>query len=154
MNKVLAHINRIIKLVELIYHVINLVCLLGIAALLPFYVTTSKTLRQFIVVFGIIGGVLGYYFTATGWAGKKRAKCLRRRNLYLAILWFPFVIFLGTLVVLSPQFVMKYPPLESIREFLIVTSPLHNFIVGLAAAFALYLLIGAITLSSSKLSRP
>jgi len=152
MNKMFAHLKQIVILVTLIYTVLDVVALLGII-LPPFTITTSKTLRGFIVGFGVLGGVLGYFFTATAWAGKARARRLHRRNVYLAIFCFPFLVFLGTLVVLRPEMAMKYPLVEHIREFLITAGPLPNFIVGFGVFLASYLLIGAITLNSPKLSQ-
>jgi len=144
------YIKKVFKLVGAIYTFLNVASLLGIM-FFPFKITTSYTLRGFIAGFSIIGGMLGYFLTASSWAGKERARCLHRRNIYLAIFWFPLLIFIGTLVIFRPEVAIKYPLVRTIREILLTAMPLPNFIVGFGAGFALYFLIGAITLSSPEL---
>ncbi len=94
-----AWVTRIFAVVGAIYTFLDLVALLGIV-LLPFSITTSNTLRGFIAGFGILGGVLGYFLTATAWAGKGRSKCLHMRNVFLAVFWIPLAIFLCTLALI------------------------------------------------------
>jgi hypothetical protein len=147
MNKMWDYIKNVFKLVGAIYTFINVASLLGII-FLPFNLTTSNTLRGVIAGPSIIGGVLGYFLTASSCAGKKKKKLLQQLKIYLAILWFPLLIFVGTLVVIRPEVAKMYPFVRTIREFLIIAMPLLNFIVGVAVGFASYLLIGAITLSS------
>lgn len=145
-------IKPIFKLVDTIYTIVNVGALLGII-FLPFQVTSSNTLRGFIALFAIIGGVLGYYLTATAWAGKSSAKCLHRRNVYSVILWLPLAIFLVTLEILNPEMAINFPLIQPIQAFLSATRLLANVIIGLGAGFTSYLLVGLITLSSPKLPK-
>ena len=147
-----AWIKRVFGVVGAIYTVVDVVALMGIV-FLPFDITSSKTLQGFIATFGILGGVLGYFLTATAWAGKGKPKCLRQRNLYLVIFCLSLSIFIGTLVILRPQVAMEYLLARKIREFLLRAMPLPNFIVGISAGAASFFLVGAITLSSPRLAQ-
>ena len=143
-------IKRIVSAVSFLNTILSIVSMLGFIYF-PSTITTSNTLRGFITVFGILGGVLGYFLTASAWMKVSKVKRLRQRNIYLKILWFPLVIFLSTLVVLSPILAQRYFFVRAIREFLLNLMPLPNFIIGLGAAFTLYFLVGAIVLNSKKL---
>lgn len=145
-------IKRVAGVVDGLYTVVDVLALHGVV-LLPLSVTTSNTLRGFIAGFAILGGVLGYFLTATAWVGRGGARCLRRRNLYLSIFWIPLVVFVGTLVLLRPEMAIAFPLVRRVREFLLNTWLLPNVTAGCGAGFGLYFLVAAITLSSPKLAR-
>ena len=126
-----------------------LFCMVSI--LVPLGIFASQTLGYFTAAGGFLGAVLGYYFTVTQWAGKGRDLCLRRRMLYSILVWPPLALAVATLVVLEPEIAARAHFMKAIREFLLSAMILPNLIIGLAAFFVLYFLVGAITLNSSKL---
>jgi len=145
-------IKKPFKIIELIYTILNMVALFGVI-FLPFTIHVSNTLRGFIAGFAIFGGVFGYYFTVTAWADKDWGDRLRQRKKYLAAFWIPLTLFVLLLDILRPQMATHYPPIRPIRDFLLNAVLTANMLIGISAAMALYFLIGAITLSSRKLSQ-
>lgn len=145
-------VKQIFAAVDTLYTIIDVLALLGII-FLPFSITSSDTLRGFIAAFAILGGVMGYFLTVRGWAGKGVAKCTHQRNIYLLLLWLPLVVFLGTLTALRADVAIKYPVVRPIREFLLTAMLITNFIVGISASFTSFFLVGAITLNSSTLAQ-
>ncbi|MDR7555718.1 MAG: hypothetical protein QN157_08930 [Armatimonadota bacterium] len=120
--------------------------------LLPFTLTTSRTLRIYIVSFGLLGGALGYLFTVTAWAGKGKKRCLEQRKKFIVLALLSLFFYACMLIVLGPEPAARYAFFAAIREFLMKVMLLANLLTGVGAALTVYFLVSVITISSSKLA--
>jgi hypothetical protein len=126
--------------------VVELVALSGFV-FLPVTLTTSKTLRGYIAAFGILGALVGYTVSRSAFIRMAKTECFRRRNRNLLLLWIPFLVFVGTLVILRPTLAERHDMLQRIREILLISTPLPNFVIGVSSAFITYWLVGSLYLS-------
>ena len=128
----------------------------GVAAVVSFVLPTvgvrsqKMTLVFEIAVFA--GLVLGYLFTVSRWAGEGKARCLRRRKVYLSIVWIPLLLIIAMLVILEPDLAIALSA-QNIHGLLVSSSTLPNLFAFAGGFYGTYLLIGAIVLSSPKVWR-
>lgn len=143
-------IKKILEVVDGIQKVIDLAVLLA-SLFLPFLAINSTTLRWCMFAGAFVGGVLGYYFTVTRWGGKGPGECLKRRTIYIVYTVAALLITAAMIAVLRPEAAELSRATIAIREFFLRTGFLPNVIAFAGALGSIYWLVGAITLSSSKL---
>ncbi len=128
----------------------------GVAAVvsfvLPIFGVRSPKMTRVIEIAVFAGLVLGYLFTVTGWAGRGKTKCLKRRKVYLLLFWFPLLLVVAMLAVLEPDLAIALS-LQKLHGLLVSSSILPILIAFLGVFFGIYLLVGAILLSSPKVWR-
>ncbi len=154
MSQWLKRAGEALHLVGVGYTIISGVAL-AVEALVPHALTTSKILQAWIIVGAGIGGLYGYFQTAFAWAGKGRPQCLAAGKRYLLYCLTSYVLLvIPPLVILNPRMAEKYRLVRWLREFLLNSMPLPNFIEWLDAASAAFFLVGAIVLCSPDLANP
>jgi hypothetical protein len=121
-----------------------------VSALVPLVGVRSGKMIVTAEVAVFLGASLSYVLTVSKWAGRPRQQCLNRRKSYLGTFWLPALLVLGMLFILEPD-VAKATSTQRIRDLLISSSFLPNLIAFVGICLTVFLVVGAILLSSPTL---
>jgi len=116
-------------------------------------ITTSWTLRTFMISGAFIGAILSYFLTAFRYKGMARSKRANRSVIFFALCLVDIAMAIGILVILTPDVARDYASVEQAREFLLKAPVLLNSLMAILSASATSFLIAGITIISPYLSQ-
>jgi len=110
----------------------------------------SLSFRIAILCGAFLGCIFSYWFTTSYWSGKGKDACLRASKWHLGLFCIPAFVVIALIVVLEPD-TARAISTEQVYNLLISSHILPNLIAGIGCFFAMYLLVGAIVLTSPTL---
>ena len=123
----------------------------GLVTVASPFLIPSKKLAMFMAAGALAGGLLGYYFCVSNWAGKGRELCLNHRKTYWTAIPLAMVPAVILYSLLQPTVAKWTVSLEQINNVLLDVVPVVNGFLGFFTGMISYALVGAITISSPKL---